>query len=45
LYLLTILTGVLVFVAGGRQVIAVDVIATAFYVGMTVLFYVLTRRA
>jgi hypothetical protein len=44
-YLLTILTGVLVFVAGGRQVIAVDVIATAFYVGMTVLFYVLTRRA
>jgi len=44
-YLLTVLTGLLVFRAGGRQAFAVDVMATAFYVAVTVLFYALTRGA
>lgn len=44
-YLLTILTGVLVLVAGNRMNFLVDVIATAFYVALTVLFYALTKRA
>ena len=44
-YLLTIVTGVVVLVAGNRMNFLVDVIATAFYVALTTLFYALTRRA
>ena len=42
-YLLTILAGVIVLFLGGRLGLVVDVVATAFYIGMTALFYVLTR--
>ena len=42
-YLLTIVTGVVVLVAGGRLGFVVDVIATVFYIAVTVLFHVLTR--
>ncbi len=44
-YLLTIVTGIVVLVAGNRLNFLVDVIATAFYVAVTVLFYALTKRA
>ena len=44
-YLLTIVTGIVVLVAGNRFNFLVDVIATAFYVAVTALFYALTKRA
>jgi hypothetical protein len=44
-YLLTILTGLLVFVVGGRLGFVVDVVATVFYTAVTALFYVLTKGA
>ena len=42
-YLLTILTAAIVFFLGSKLGLAVDVIATAFYIVVTVLFYVLTK--
>jgi hypothetical protein len=44
-YLLTIVTGIVVLFVGNRLNFLVDVIATAFYVAVTVLFYALTKRA
>ena len=44
-YLLTILTGAIVFFLGGRLGFVVDAIATVFYVAATLLFYVLTKGA
>ncbi len=44
-YLLTIVTGIVVVVMGNRLNFLVDVIATAFYFAVTVLFYALTKRA
>ncbi|HKR31810.1 MAG TPA: hypothetical protein VJT08_15110 [Terriglobales bacterium] len=44
-YSLTVLTGLVVFLADGRQALVVDVIAAAFYFAVTVLFYALTRGA
>jgi hypothetical protein len=44
-YLLTILAGVVVFFAGGKLGLVLDIIAAAFYLGVTVVFYFLTRRA
>lgn len=44
-YLLTILTGVAVFFLGGKLGFVVDVIAAVFYIAITALFYVLTKRA
>jgi len=44
-YSLTVLTGLFVFLADGRHALAVDVMAAAFYVAVTVLFYALTRGA
>lgn len=44
-YLLTIVTGIVVLLAGNRLNFLVDVIATAFYVAVTALFYALTKRA
>jgi hypothetical protein len=44
-YLLTILTGVGVLVLGDRLGFVIDVIAAAFYVSLTALFYALTRGA
>ena len=44
-YLLVIVTGVVVLFAGSRLNFLVDMIATAFYVAVTVLFYTLTKRA
>jgi hypothetical protein len=41
-YLLTILTGVVVFFFGSGLSFLVDVIVTGFYIGVTALFYVLT---
>ena len=43
-YLLTIVTGVVVLVAGNRMNFLVDVVATAFYVALTALFYALTKE-
>lgn len=42
-YLLTIAIGVFVFFAGNRLNFLVDVIATAFFVAATVLFYAITK--
>ena len=42
-YLLTILAGIIVLFLGGSLGLVVDVVATAFYIGVTALFYVLTR--
>jgi hypothetical protein len=44
-YLLTILTGVVVLLVVGRLGFVVDVIATAFYIAVTALFYALTKEA
>jgi hypothetical protein len=38
-------TGVVVLFAGSRLNFLVDMIATAFYVAVTALFYTLTKRA
>lgn len=43
-YLLTIVTGVAVLFLGSRLGFLVDVIASAFYVSVTALFYALTKR-
>ncbi len=42
-YLLTILAAATVFFLGAKLGFVVDVIATAFYVAVTLLFYVLTK--
>jgi len=42
-YLLTILTGAIVFFLGGKLGFVVDAIATVFYVAVTLLFYALTK--
>ena len=44
-YLLTILTGAVVFFFGGMLGYTVDVIASVFYIAMTSLFYLFTRGA
>ncbi|HET7205693.1 MAG TPA: hypothetical protein VFI95_03845 [Terriglobales bacterium] len=44
-YLLTIVTGIVIFSAGGSLGFVVDVVGSALYVVATVVFYVLTRRA
>lgn len=43
-YLLVIVTGVVIFLVGNRLGFFVDVIATAFILSVTALFYALTRR-
>jgi Ca2+/Na+ antiporter len=43
-YLFTILMGVVVLLAGGRLGFVVDIVTTAFYIAVTVVFYVLTRE-
>jgi len=42
-YLFTILMGVVVLLAGGRLGFLADIVTTAFYVAVTVLFYALTK--
>ena len=42
-YLVTILTGVIVFFAHGRLSLVFDLIASVCYVAMTALFYELSR--
>jgi hypothetical protein len=44
-YLLTFLTGGFFLFVGGRLGFVVDLIASVFYIGVTVLFYALRRRA
>ena len=44
-YLLTILTGAIVFFLGDKLGFAVDAIASVFYIALTALFYVLTKKA
>jgi hypothetical protein len=44
-YLLTILTGAVVFFLGGRLGFTVDVVASVFYIAVTALFYGLTKGA
>ena len=43
-YLLVIVTGVVILLVGNRLGFFVDVIATAFFLSVTALFYVLTKR-
>jgi len=43
-YLLTILTGLFVLFYPGKLAFAADLIATVFYVAMTVLFYELSTK-
>ena len=43
-YLLTIVAGVVVLVAGNKMNFLVDVIATALFVALTALFYALTKQ-
>jgi hypothetical protein len=43
-YLLTITTGVVILFVGNRLGFLFDLIASAFYVGVTALFYALTGR-
>ena len=42
-YLVTILTGLLVLFAHSRLGLVVDLVASVFYVAVTVLFYELSR--
>lgn len=42
-YLLTILTAIVVLFLGSRLNFLIDVVATAFYISVTVLFYALTK--
>jgi hypothetical protein len=44
-YLLTIVMGVVILYFGGRLGFVVDVIASAFYLAVTALFYALTKGA
>jgi hypothetical protein len=44
-YLLIIVSGIVILLAGSRRGFLVDVIATAFYIAVTVLFYAFTKRA
>lgn len=43
-YMLVIVTGVVILLVGNRLGFFVDVIATAFFLSVTALFYALTRR-
>ena len=42
-YLLTILTGAFVLFFHGRVALAVDLIVSVFYIGVTALFYILSK--
>jgi hypothetical protein len=42
-YLLTIVTGLVILFVGNRLGFLVDVIASAFYVAVTAVFYALTK--
>jgi hypothetical protein len=44
-YLLTIVTGLVIFSVGGSSGFVVDIIGSALYIAATVFFYVLTREA
>jgi hypothetical protein len=44
-YLLTILIGVFVLFFHGKLALTADLIATAFYIAITILFYDLSRPA
>ena len=44
-YLLTILTGAIVFFLGCKLGFAVDAIASVFYIALTALFYLVTKKA
>lgn len=44
-YLLTIVTGIVILFIGGRLGFVLDIIAAAFYVAVTALFYALSKGA